>query len=84
MSAPPVPLPLHPRFQRRAHFFVEHEQVLNALALGGEAGAAVEPVDGTVEGPMAWGGPKNAFMAVHYTILAGNPEHPQSPNLMVF
>ena len=37
---PPPPLPPHPRFQRRAHLFVEHEQVLDALAFGGEGGAA--------------------------------------------
>ena len=52
LLSPPL-LPFHPRFQRRAHFFVEHEHMLDALALGGEAGAAVEPVGGAVEGPVS-------------------------------
>ena len=52
-SCPPaLRLPLHPRFQRRARFLVAHEQVLDALAFGGEAGAAVEAVQGTVEVPV--------------------------------
>ena len=38
---PPPPLPPHSRFQRRSHLFVEHEQVLDALAFGGDVREAV-------------------------------------------
>jgi hypothetical protein len=32
------------------HGFVEGEEMFDTLAVGGEAGGAVEPVDGAVEG----------------------------------
>ena len=42
--APAFRLPLRAGFEGRAHPLVEHEQMLHPLALGGEAGAAIEPV----------------------------------------
>ena len=34
---PPSCFPLHPCSKRRAHLLIEHEQMLDTLALGGEA-----------------------------------------------
>ena len=47
---PPFRFCLHQGFQRRLHFFIEHEQMFDALAFGCEAFRTIEPVHGTVDG----------------------------------
>ena len=51
---PSSPLRLAPRckVQRSPHLLVEHEQMLDALALGSEPGAPVEPIHSAVESLM--------------------------------
>lgn len=49
LPPPPPSSPPHTRLKRRAHFFVQGEEMLHAVTLGGEAGAAIEPVHGAVE-----------------------------------
>ena len=43
---------LHVGREWRAHLFIEREQMLDALALGREAGVVIEPIDRTVERQM--------------------------------
>ncbi len=45
----PPHLPLRRRLNRRDHFLIQPEQVLDAFALGGEGGFAVEAVNGEIE-----------------------------------
>ena len=46
VSPPPSRLFPDLRLKRRAQFFVQGEEALHALVLGGEAGAAVEALHG--------------------------------------
>ena len=50
----------HASLQRCAHLLVEHEQMLDALALGGKVSSAIEPVHGPVKRLVRAGGASGA------------------------